>query len=139
MILISFFGSDEGLRRSADKELELYLSEPESHAVSTHPNLPARLWMLLQRHSIFIDADEGRSRRNTLSSKVVLRRIFAPAFKTTLVNSESYTLDKDQWSEFCSDPKGTAGRYARDSIARAGRRKQSSTVQGSLFTREPTD
>lgn len=124
---------DEGLRRAADVELERYILGPQSTERGGGVDLPARLWMLLQRHSIFIDADESRSRRNTLASKVILRRIFAPAFKTTLVNSESFTLDKRQWAEFCADPKGTADRYVRDSVFRANRREQKQQTQPGLF------
>jgi hypothetical protein len=69
------------------------------------------LWKLLQRHCIFVDAEEGRSRRNTLAGKVILRRIFCPAFRMSLVNSESYTIDQANWEAFCSDPKGEAERY----------------------------
>src|SRR5690606_20092137 len=64
------------------------------------------LWKLIQRHCIFIDADEGRSRRHTLSSRVVLRRIFCPAFRIGLVNSESYTVSRQEWKAFCADPAG---------------------------------
>ena len=77
----------------------------------TEPHI--NLWRLLQRYSIFIDCEESRSRRNTLASKVILRRIFCPAFKIGLVNSESYTITREQWAAFCNDPQGTADRYVQ--------------------------
>ncbi len=86
-------------------------------------NQPPLLWKLLQRYCLFIDADEGRSRRNTLSSRVLLRRIFCPAFRIGLVNSESYTLSQQQWSAFCADSKGRAENYAR-SIIDVARKKR---------------
>ena len=78
-----------------------------------------KLWTLLQRYSIFIDSEESRSRRNTLASKVILRRIFCPAFKIALANSESYTISQQEWAAFCTDPKGTATRYVRRELGTA--------------------
>ena len=92
---------DEG----KDIDLGLYgASEAELHI---------KLWILLQRYSIFIDAEKSRSRRNTLASKVILRRIFCPAFRIALTNSESYTINKNAWATFCADPQGTANRYVQ--------------------------
>ncbi len=67
-----------------------------------------RIWKLLQRYCIFIDAEEGRSRRNTLSSRVLLRRIFCPVFRMSLTNSESWTISRQKWEAFCNDPKRRA-------------------------------
>jgi len=75
--------------------------------------LHIKLWLLLQRRSIFIDAEKSRSRRNTLASKVILRRIFCPSFRIALTNSESYTINKHDWATFCADPLGTAKRYVQ--------------------------
>ena len=79
------------------------------------------LWRLLQRYSIFIDCEESRSRRNTLASKVILRRIFCPAFRIALVNSESYTITREHWQAFCNDPQGTADRYVQQVFANSNR------------------
>ena len=75
------------------------------------------LWRLLQRYCVFVDAEESRSRRNTLASKVILRRIFCPAFRIDFTNSESYTLDKGKWTAFCANPKDEASRYVRDRMS----------------------
>lgn len=54
------------------------------------------LFRALQKWDVFIDADVGRSRRLTLSRKVLLRKILCPAFKTTLTNSECMLLDGEK-------------------------------------------
>ncbi|MGA2616291.1 MAG: protein kinase [Thermoguttaceae bacterium] len=84
---------------------------------------PMQLWRLLQRYCLFIDADESRSRRNTLSSRVILRRVFCPAFRIGLVNSECFTLSRDQWSAFCHDPSGRAEQFVRDVVETANRKR----------------
>src|SRR5713101_250341 len=107
---------DEGIIRAANRFFEEIDSNLYTdHAVEQDSNA-AFLWILLQRYSIFIDVDESRSRRNTLASKVILRRIFCPAFRIALTNSESYTITKQDWEAFCTDPRGTANRYARRAL-----------------------
>ncbi len=98
-------------------------------------NVPANanafeLWKLLQRYCIFIDAEESRSRRNTLSSRVILRRIFCPAFRIGLVNSECWTLSSQQWEAFCSSPSERADHYARANIDAALRRRGDTSGAG---------
>jgi len=98
------------------------------------------LWTLLQRYCIFIDADESRSRRNTLSSRVILRRIFCPAFRIALVNSECWTLSRQRWEAFCDDPSGRADQYARTNIEAALRKRgelpANEQAQRTLFPNE---
>lgn len=96
------------------------LSALDSVASGTSDAL--ELWMYLQRYCIFIDAEESRSRRNTLSSRVLFRRILCPAFRIGLVNSESWTLSRQQWEAFTNDPSGRAELYAKTSIERSTRR-----------------
>ena len=112
---------DEGLAQSARKEMTDLA--PDGQDVIDSMDRATRLLMLLQRHCIFIDAEESRSRRNTLASKMILRRIFCPAFRTTLVNSESFTLDRSKWDEFCNDPKGFADRYVRAVVTTAKKKR----------------
>lgn len=88
------------------------------------------VWRLLQRYCIFVDADEGRSRRNTLSSRVLLRRIFCPAFRIGLTNSECWTLSQGQWEAFCHDPQSRAEAYLRDVLRR---RNDAADKQAELF------
>ena len=86
------------------------------------------LWRLLQRYSIFIDCEESRSRRNTLASKVILRRIFCPAFRIALVNSESYTITREHWEAFCNDPQGTADRHVQRVLGTSDQYKNQYTL-----------
>ena len=89
------------------------------------------IMILLQRYCIFIDAEESRSRRNTLANKVILRRIFCPAFRTGLVNSESFTLDKINWQHLCADPKGYCDKYVNKVVQKALRNR--GVVENDLF------
>ncbi len=77
----------------------------------------SELWKALQRYCIFVDAVESRSIRNTLSSRVLFRRIFCPAFRIGLVNSECWRMSKKQWEAFVSDPSGRAEGFVKASIA----------------------
>lgn len=96
-----------------------------------------QIWRLLQRYCIFIDGDESRSRRNTLSSRVIFRRIFCPAFRIGLTNSECLTYSRQQWEAFCNDPSRRAEIYIRDNIERAlKRRGQDSDSDRPLFRTE---
>jgi hypothetical protein len=104
---------DEGMVRAANRFLEDVDSNLYTDSGIERGDGPESLWILLQRYSIFIDAEESRSRRNTLASKVILRRIFCPTFRIALTNSESYTITRQDWEAFCADPKGTADRYVR--------------------------
>ncbi|MGE0759478.1 MAG: hypothetical protein AB7O38_20845, partial [Pirellulaceae bacterium] len=108
---------DEAFRNSVDG-IEDVVDVPEG---GRGPAL--ELWKLLQRYCIFIDADESRSRRNTLSSRVILRRIFCLAFRIGLVNSECWTLSRQQWDAFCNDPSSRADHYVRTNVEAALRRR----------------
>lgn len=89
-----------------------------------------KIWRLLQRYCVFIDAEESRSRRNTLSSRVILRRIFCPAFRIGLTNSESWTISRQQWEAFCNDPKRRAEAFVEGVLAKKG---EIGGSQGKLF------
>jgi len=108
---------DEAFVRQAEQALDRTGSGTVSEP------LPARLWRLLQRYCIFIDADEGRSRRNTLAGRVILRRIFCPAFRIGLANSESFTISQLEWVAFCADPAGRAEQVQRRAIEQAKERR----------------
>lgn len=109
---------DEGFVAESQSLVDTDLS-----VVASSPLTPSQeasvLWMLLQRHSLFIDAEKTRSRRNTLASKAILRRVFCPAFRAPLVSSESFTVDKALWQRFCFEPSNFARRYVRDRIDEA--------------------
>lgn len=123
---------DEGFVRSSQAIMAINMKkELATKEISQDAEF---LWILLQRYCIFIDAEESRSRRNTLASKVILRRIFCPAFFAGLTNSECFTVDKRQWKAFCADPKGHADRYVRETIEKAKTKRGEMT--GGLFSKE---
>jgi hypothetical protein len=109
---------DEAFRSSVDA-----IESADAGAPEGGPGQALELWKLLQRYCIFIDADESRSRRNTLSSRVILRRIFCPVFRMGLVNSECWTLSNQQWEAFCDDPSGRADQYVRTNVEAALHRR----------------
>lgn len=115
---------------------EAFRATPDVVGGDNDAGTAIEIWKLLQRYCIFIDADESRSRRNTLSSRVILRRIFCPAFRIGLVNSECWTLSQQQWEAFSSDPSGRAEQYAKANIERALKRRGENATekQGQLFS-----
>jgi len=67
-------------------------------------------WERLQKASIFVDIGIAPSIRRVISDRATLRRIYCPAFRTTLTSSERLQLTKRQFewlmdkpSEFCDD------------------------------------
>lgn len=113
---------DESYNTSLQLKLEVTF-QAGSKSASRRRIHPEKLWILLQRYCIFIDAEASRSRRNTLARKVILRRIFCPAFSISMVNSECYTLSESSWAAFCTDPNGTTEKYVRDAVADAQEKK----------------
>jgi len=73
-------------------------------------NLPkasrgARLiWERLQRASILVDIGLAPSQRVPVADRATLRRIYCPAFKTTLTSSEHLQLEKDEFEWFMNKP-----------------------------------
>jgi hypothetical protein len=122
---------DEAFRGSVEEIDRFNAGTPDGYTGQA-----LELWKLLQRYCIFIDAEKSRSRRNTLSSRVILRRIFCPAFRIGLVNSECWTLSRQQWEAFCDDPSSRADQYVRTSVEAALRRRgelPTQQAQGTLF------
>jgi hypothetical protein len=67
------------------------------------------VWQRLQAASIFVDSGLAPSQR-TIADRATLRRIYCPAFITTLTSSEHLQLSKEKFeyfmdcpSEFCND------------------------------------
>jgi hypothetical protein len=121
-----------GIQRTPQRKDPYQLIRIElDEAGNSNPNEEAdEIWRLLQRYCIFVDAEESRSRRNTLSSRVILRRIFCPAFRIGLANSESWTISRDQWKAFCNGPQERAERFVDGVLSRRGVGDDS---QGKLF------
>ena len=62
------------------------------------------IWKLLQKASIFVDIGVAPSQRCVIADRVTLRRIYSPAFKTTLTSSEHLQLTKKQFEGFIDKP-----------------------------------
>jgi len=63
-----------------------------------------RVWERLQRASIFIDIRLAPSQRTVIADRATLRRIYCPAFGTTLSSSEHLQLTKEQFELFIDTP-----------------------------------
>ncbi|MCK4416802.1 MAG: hypothetical protein KAV99_01375 [Candidatus Latescibacteria bacterium] len=73
-------------------------------------NITQDVWKRLQRASIFVDIGIATSQRRVIADRATLRRIYCPAFRTTLTSSEHLQLTKHQFEysidkpdEFCRD------------------------------------
>ena len=64
-----------------------------------------KIWETLQKASIFIDIELAPSRDNPIADRATLRRIYCPAFKTTLTSSEHLVLSKDEFEYFIDKPQ----------------------------------
>jgi len=61
---------------------------------------PHRVLDELLHRCVFVQLPIGRSRRGTLAYRFQLRRIYCPAFKTTLTQSEPFHLDMEEFRYF---------------------------------------
>jgi len=74
-------------------------------------NLPAAsrvakvVWERLQVASIFVDVGLAPSQRTVIADRATMRRIYCPAFSTTLTSSEHMQLTKDRFELFMDKPK----------------------------------
>jgi hypothetical protein len=62
------------------------------------------VWERLQQASIFVDIRLAPSQRAVIADRVTLRRIYCPAFATTLTSSEHLQLTKKQFEWFIDKP-----------------------------------
>jgi hypothetical protein len=113
-------------RRDPYQLLRIELDESGSEGSESEP---MQVWRMLQRYCLFVDADGGRSRRNTLSGRVVLRRILCPAFRIGLTSSESWTVSPQQWTAFCDNPT----RFAETQVRRTLEKKTVISDEQRLF------
>ena len=75
-----------------------------------------RVWERLQRASIFVDIRLAPSQRTVIADRVTLRRIYCPAFATTLTSSEHLQLSKDQFERFMDEPANFCKEYFRRNV-----------------------
>ena len=64
-----------------------------------------RVWQRLQKASVFVDIGIAASQRSVVADRATLRRIYCPAFKTTLTSSEHLQLTKHQFEWFMDKPE----------------------------------
>ena len=74
-------------------------------------------WELLQKASIFVDIRVAPSQRAVIADRVTLRRIYCPAFGTTLTSSEHLQLTKDQFERFMHKPDEFCKDHLRNNVS----------------------
>jgi len=72
------------------------------------------VWQRLQKASIFIDPGLAPSRKQVIADRATLRRIYCPAFVTTLTTSEKLELSKEEFDYFIDKPQ----EFCRSYLAR---------------------
>lgn len=71
------------------------------------------VWQRLQHASIFVDIGIATSQRLIIADRATLRRIYCPAFKTTLTSSEHLQATKMQFEWFMDKPDEFCREYLR--------------------------
>lgn len=71
------------------------------------------VWQRLQQASIFIDIGIATSQRLNIADRATLRRIYCPAFKTTLTSSEHLQATRMQFEWFIDKPDEFCREYLR--------------------------
>jgi len=86
---------------------------------TTSAKAARQVWERLQKASIFVDIGIAPSQRAVIADRATLRRIYCPAFRTTLTSSERLQLTRHQFEwftdkpdEFCKDYFGRATNQA---------------------------
>ena len=75
-----------------------------------------RVWERLQRASIFVDIRLAPSQRTVIADRVTMRRIYCPAFATTLTSSEHIQLTKEQFEQLMDEPAEFCTAYLRRNV-----------------------
>jgi hypothetical protein len=75
-----------------------------------------RVWERLQRASIFVDIRLAPSQRTVIADRVTMRRIYCPAFATTLTSSEHLQLSKEQFERLMDKPGEFCNDYLRRNV-----------------------
>lgn len=99
----------------------------------TKASKPAReVWERLQKASILIDIGLAPSQRTVIADRATLRRIYCPAFRTTLTSSEHLQTTKDQFEWFMDKPKEFCEDYYRRNV-------EEKKKQSTLFSKEKAE
>ena len=91
------------------------------------------VWERLQRASIFVDIGLAPSQRTIVADRATLRRIYCPAFRTTLTSSEHLQATKDQFEYFMDKPEEFCKKYFEGATNSQDQRK----LWGDQGTAEP--
>jgi hypothetical protein len=75
-----------------------------------------KVWERLQRASIFVDIRLAPSQRTVIADRVTMRRIYCPAFGTTLTSSEHLQLSKEQFEQLMDKPAEFCADYFRRNV-----------------------
>jgi hypothetical protein len=81
------------------------------------------VWQRLARASIFVDLRVGSSRRETIADRATLRRVYCPAFRTTLTSSEHWELTRGQFEWFMDKPREFCAKNAPPRVRRGAQRR----------------
>ncbi|MCX6122612.1 MAG: hypothetical protein NTX44_13465 [Ignavibacteriales bacterium] len=97
------------------------------------------IWERLQKASVFVDIGLAPSQRSVVADRATLRRIYCPAFRTTLTSSEHLQTTKDQFEWLMDKPEEFCNDYYRKEINASDQTsfwsdEQPSTIQEDEFT-----
>jgi serine/threonine protein kinase len=80
-----------------------------------------KTWERLQKASILVDIGIAPSIRRVISDRATLRRIYSPAFRTTLSSSERLQLTKKQFEWFMDKPDEFCTNYFGQKVSKQTR------------------
>jgi serine/threonine protein kinase len=104
-------------RRDPYDLLSVYVDDlPKAARASRH------VWERLQRASILVDIGLAPSIRTIVSDRATLRRIYCPAYSTTLTSSEHLQLTRQQFEWFMDRPGEFCNDYFRTAVVMGAQR-----------------
>lgn len=91
------------ITKSQDRFQEMIRIEIEGVS-PLNSELARNLYEKLIRYSIFIDGGEGYPRRDEITTRLIFRRIYAPAFQISYNNRECLRLNPEDFEDFLLSP-----------------------------------
>ena len=107
--LVSQGRTSKGDRRQEPYDLLTVYVDDMTRASQAAQNI----WQRLQKASIFVEVGLASSQRSVVADRATLRRIYCPAFHTTLSSSENLRLTKAQFEYFVDKPNEFCRDYHR--------------------------
>jgi hypothetical protein len=108
--LVSQGHTSKGNRREEPYDLLTVYVDDMTRASRAAQNV----WQRLQKASIFVEIGLASSQRSVVADRATLRRIYCPAFHTTLSSSENLRLTKQQFEWFLDTPDEFCRDYFRN-------------------------